>query len=367
MALLVVLALAASACGGTDVIDGGDGTEPATGEADTPAEQEPAAPSGIETSTTENTQASGASCYEGETATFVVSFGAGGGYDLIARTIAPYLEDELGATVIVENQTGAGGLLALNSLSIANPDGLRFGFFTGQGIMGSVLGGAEGVNFDVMDLSFVGRVAADPRVLVVGGGSELQTIEDVQAAQGLQFGSSGSGANDYIDATVLFDILDIDSEIVTGFDSAAEIELALTSGDIDMMSGTAGSRRSAIRSGDQVPVLSIGSEPIDEYPDVPALTDLDLDQKALAIAEAHSDLQEMGRMIWAPPGVPEGCLEELVAAMETVLTSPELVAELEAQDQQVDWVPGPEMRETAEGLMNAPESFSQLLQSAYSA
>ncbi|MPY81339.1 MAG: hypothetical protein GEV04_23635, partial [Actinophytocola sp.] len=75
MALLVVLALAASACGGTDVIDGGDGTEPATGEADTPAEQEPAAPSGIETSTTENTQASGASCYEGETATFVVSFG----------------------------------------------------------------------------------------------------------------------------------------------------------------------------------------------------------------------------------------------------------------------------------------------------
>ena len=52
----------------------------------------------------------GQSCYDGETATFVVPFSPGGGYDVIARGMQPFLKEELGAkAVVVENQTGAGG------------------------------------------------------------------------------------------------------------------------------------------------------------------------------------------------------------------------------------------------------------------
>ena len=53
--------------------------------------------------------AGAASCYEGETITLVVSFSPGGGYDMIARAVASHLEKELGATVVVVNQTGVGG------------------------------------------------------------------------------------------------------------------------------------------------------------------------------------------------------------------------------------------------------------------
>ena len=361
LGLFAALALGLAACGG----DGADGTDAEdvaaqTQDPGTTGEAEPA-----QASPTAAAQPSGESCYAGETVTFVVSFGAGGGYDAIARAMAPYLEDELGATVVVENQTGAGGLLALNNLAAADPEEPTFGFFTGPGVIGSVLGGAEGVNFDVMDLSFVGRQGSDPRVLVVPASSDLQDIEDVMAAEDLQFGSAGPGASDYIDATVLLPVLDLDAEIVTGFEGSAETELALTSGDIDLASGTIGSRRTAIESGDHRPVLAIGAEPLEGFPDVPPLTELDLSDENLANAQALSDLHEMGRMFFAPPGVPEDCLSELTTAVGNVLAHPEVDAQVEAMDRETVWIPGPEMREVAQNLLDSPDSFTALLEQAY--
>lgn len=60
--------------------------------------------------------------YEGKTITIVVGFNPGGGYDEYARMIAPELEKRIGATVVVENQPGGGGLLALNRLAQSGND-----------------------------------------------------------------------------------------------------------------------------------------------------------------------------------------------------------------------------------------------------
>ena len=61
----------------------------------------------------------------------VVGSGVGGGYDVFSRLIAPYLAKTLGATVVVENQPGAGGLLAINKLYAAPPDGLQISLTNG--------------------------------------------------------------------------------------------------------------------------------------------------------------------------------------------------------------------------------------------
>ena len=63
--------------------------------------------------------------YAGKTVRMIVGSGVGGGYDVFSRLIAPYLAKTLGTTVIVENVPGAGGLVALNKLYIAPPDGLQ--------------------------------------------------------------------------------------------------------------------------------------------------------------------------------------------------------------------------------------------------
>ena len=258
----------------------------------------------------------------------------------------------------------------MRNLQTAEPDGLTFGFFTGQGMVGSVVGGAEGAEFDILeDFSWVGRVAADQRVLAVPGKStELQSIEDVQGAQGLKYATAGPGANDYIDAVVLLDVLGIEGgEIITGFTGSEETALALTTEDVQLASGTVGSRLSSIESGDHRPVLILSGEPSADLPDVPTLLDLDLAEDKRAIAQGYVDLQEMGRMVWAPGGIPEDCLTQLKDAFEATLENETVVSQLEQADQEIDWVRGEEMQETAQSLLDAPEEFQALLEQAYSA
>src|ERR1700759_1911878 len=69
--------------------------------------------------------------YAGKTVRMIVGSGVGGGYDVFSRLIAPYLSRVLGTTVVVENVPGAGGLLALNKLYVAPPDGLQISLSQG--------------------------------------------------------------------------------------------------------------------------------------------------------------------------------------------------------------------------------------------
>jgi len=74
--------------------------------------------------------------YAGKTVRMMVGSGVGGGYDVFSRLIAPYLSKTLGTTVIVENVPGAGGLVAMNKLYVAPPDGLQISLT--QGTMAAV-------------------------------------------------------------------------------------------------------------------------------------------------------------------------------------------------------------------------------------
>ena len=70
--------------------------------------------------------------FAGKTVRLVVGFGPGGGYDAYARMLAPYLSKNLGATVIVENRPGAGGLVALSGVYMAPSDGLTMMIVNGS-------------------------------------------------------------------------------------------------------------------------------------------------------------------------------------------------------------------------------------------
>src|SRR5215218_5948396 len=305
----------------------------------------------------------GGSCYESERISFIVAYGEGGLYDLFARTAAPYLEKELGTTVVVENRPGAGGLTAANEIYSGEPDGLTIGFFSGQGLAGAVLGGSAGAAFDMERFTYVARLAQDDRILVTGPEADPD-IEAVRDAQGLQFASAGPGGADHIDATVLIPVLGLDAEIVTGFEGSAETGLAVTAGQTDLASGTVPSRMDSVRSGDLQPVLILAEERNDAFPDVPALMELDLDDEQRALAEAHTALQSVGVDVLAPPGVPEDCAEELSNAFEATLADETFVAEMEKRYQPVQFTDGAELREVMLSVLDAPEGYRRLLEAA---
>lgn len=304
--------------------------------------------------------------FEGETLTFIVSYPEGGRYDLSARAMAPRLEEYLGADVRVENVSGAGGLLAMNQVFAEDPDGLTVGITAGQGLMGSVLGDAEGVEFDLMDFSFVARDHFEPRLFALGADSEFDTIEDVMEGEGFRFASTGPGGADHLDANVLFEALGIDGEIITGYGGSAETELAVTQGETDGASGALSDRMPPVRAGDWVPAMLISDEPHDDVPEAPLLLDLDLEDEQRAIAEAHLELAQMGGAVMAPPDVPADRLEALRNAFEFATSHEDYLAEMgELQLATDGFLRGEEYEGVAESVLGSPDPYIDVVREAY--
>lgn len=314
------------------------------------------------------TTAPAESCYEGETVTYLVPYPPGGGYDIIARAVSPFLEDELGATVVVQNRPGAGGMLAANELNKASADGLTIGLFPGEGLVGTFIAEAAGAQFDPTKLTYVARLAQEPRLVIAGAPSDIDTVDDLLTADNVRYATTGVGGNDHIDAVVLPRILGIEDsvEVITGFDGISAIAPAALQGDVDIASGSVGSRINVVNTGDFVPVLVVGRERHDLVPDVPAMLELDLPGDPELI-EAYLGLQEVGRVLIAPPGVDENCLAELQGAVRAVIEDPEFQSTVQdAVEVPLEYTDGSEVKAIVEDVLNAPQELVDLLRQAYS-
>lgn len=103
---------------------------------------------------------------QSRTVRIVTPNSAGSGVDTITRTVAPALGRELGASVVVENLSGAGGVIGLQTLSRAAPDGNTLSVVSGNVvILPSVM---KSLPFDIPgDFTPIALVCAAPLVLVV--------------------------------------------------------------------------------------------------------------------------------------------------------------------------------------------------------
>lgn len=366
MLVLVVAALLASACGGDPEGSGAapEPVQPATGSAteagSSEAPTDEAAQSGGSPATEEQNPLAG------ELITFVVGVGPGGGYDAYARLLAPFLAEELGADVIVENTPGAGGLRALNELLAAPPDGRRIMLANGSGIGGSALAGAEGVQFELDELAYVARVYAGDKVVATGVDSGFEVIQDLMdTAEPFTFGSSGPGASTYVEPTVLIELLGLNAEIITGFAGSSEIDVAVVAGDVDGIMVDLDSQIDLIEAGDTRPLLLVADERAEEIPDTPSLMELDLSSEQQEMAEALLALLELGRVVVAHPDTPPDVLEALRTAFDDILTDEAVVSAAEAQGRPIGYKSGAEMEDVVDTIMQAPPEFRELLEAGY--
>lgn len=303
---------------------------------------------------------------DGETVSLVVPYEPGGGYDSYVRLLAPYLEEQTGATIAVQNQPGAGGLLALNNLLTANADGTTIAIMNGVGAGGSSLAGADGAQFSLDDFTYIGRVVSEPPLIVTSSNGPYQTFDAVRAAPHFRWGSTGPGAEDYVTASLLTRVFNINAEVVTGFPGSGETELAILQGAIDGMSGNPGSRRQAVEEGTQTPVLRMGEQaPSWLRADVPWVRDIPMSDEQRALIDAHLALIEIGRPLVGPPGMHDaakGCWRE---AMATVMANPDLLAAAQEQERELAFLSGAELDVLVQRILTAPPQYRELLAGMY--
>jgi len=312
--------------------------------------------------------------FEGETVTLTVGYGVGG-YDDYARMLAPYLQEQLGASdVIVENQEGAGGNIQVNNLATAEPDGLTLGLVNGVGAAGSQLTEQPGVRFAMDEFTWIGRIGYEPDIVAVDADGELDSFEDLMAQEPPTFGAEGPGGGNYLIPSLFREVFPEMSEleIITGFD-APEIELAIQRGELDAMTGSWDSRLAQIEAGEQQPVLIVGDEPIGDkheaFEDVPPIMDLEqLSDEGREIMQAFLNFNQLGRPLAAPPGLDEAVTTCLRDAVERAATDEELIAEAEERNRPIGFLPGEELTQLVDDLINnAPEQYLEILKQSMTA
>ena len=364
---LLALLLLGAACGEQAPGEQAAGEQAAGGAGDVAAPTTGTAEPGDEPAATSTSQAGGGCTeLEGNTINFVVPYDPGGGYDTYARLIAPVLEEKTGATVVVENQPGAGGMLAINNLLAAPADGTVIAIMNAVGSGAASIADAQGVAFQLDELSYIGRVTDDRKVMVTAADGPFATFQELLDADEVRIGTPGPGSADFVTAVVLDAIFeDLDADIITGFDGSEETALTLLQGELDATTGSLSSRLPAIEAGDEQAVLMFSRSEAEELPDVPPLLELELDQRQEALATAYLSLLELGRAIVAPPDVPAGPLGCLRTALADTLADPDLLAEAETQGRPIEPLSGEEMDELISGLSSAPEEFQQVITSAH--
>lgn len=303
----------------------------------------------------------------GSTIELVIPYNAGGGYDILARVIIPGLENALDATVLPINKPGAGGLLAINELVAASADGTQIAILNGTGAASAILAGAEGPTFGFDDLSYIGRVAVDDLVVTTNASGEYQSWDDVLESDGFRFGSTGRGSSDYIVANALIEAFDLENaEVIVGFESQAETDLALIQGNVDAIAGPLDSRRASILSGETTAVLSFADVAPEDAGDAAVFSDLDLSNRATEIIDGIKLITAFGRPLVAPAGVDDETLTCLQNALAAAVEDPEVLEQAEQTQRELAFVSGDDMvSDIIPGFGVLSEDVLEVLRSSY--
>src|SRR5215213_3249203 len=150
---------------------------------------------------------------------FFVPFPAGGSTDAVARAMAPALEKILGQTVVVENRAVAGGMLGVDAIAKAAPDGYTIGI-AGAGALGVNIGERVSRPYDpAKDLALISLAAASPFILVATPGLKAGTLDDVlklaKAEPGrMSIGHGGNGTAMQLVALTFVTMADVKINLV---------------------------------------------------------------------------------------------------------------------------------------------------------
>jgi tripartite-type tricarboxylate transporter receptor subunit TctC len=205
-------------------------------------------------------------------------FPAGGGADILARMVAEKLTGVLGQQVVVDNRTGATGMIAAQSVATAAPDGYTVLLYTMNMCCTSPLMPGNTVNIDPeKDLMPVVRIAGLDNLLYVNPRTPFRTVRDVidgaKAQPGkLTYGSSGVGGSYHLWAALFTTLAKIDMLHVP-FRGGPPAIAEIVAGRVDMMFGNLSEILPHIRNGGVRAVAFTSVPPSPVLPGVPTIAD----------------------------------------------------------------------------------------------
>jgi len=293
--------------------------------------------------------------YKGATVKFIVPYAPGGTYDLWVRAITPALTKSTGAKFIVENMAGAAGLVGGGYLfSVAKPDGMTLAILPMPGMIIGDLLDFEAVKYDLEKFSYVGRTDMTWRGLFTSNASGLKTIQDmIKASKPIRFGSTDPTAQSSVDASFTCEAFNLKAKIIPGYKGSKEYMVAIMAGrEVDAAITNFSGYEDLARKGEANLVCMMGTKRHADFPSVPTVLETPgLTPAGKKLLDVPIVINEAGRMIVAPPGVPEPRRAFLEAALLKALQDPDFVSWVKKNDFTINPLPGKECKELILRLM----------------
>jgi len=254
----------------------------------------------------------------------IVGVTPGGAADLVARTVASELTNELHQTVYVENRPGATGAIAC-SLVVRSPhDGYTL-------LLASTATHGNGVYFShehsydpFKDFVSIGGVAEFPLILGVNAKLPVKSVKDLielaRRKKGqLSFASAGPGSTPHL-AGELFEIETNVKMLHVPYKGSGPAAADLAGGQVDMMFDGVPSLLPFVQSGKVRPIAALSAKRNRILPDIPTFTEAGYPAMVVSLW--------FGLM--APAGTPKPVVDRLNAALDKVLEMPAVRKKLEA-------------------------------------
>ena len=247
----------------------------------------------------------------------VVPYPAGGAVDFLARQYAAKLSVELRQTVLVDNRSGAGGLIGADYVAKARPDGytLVLGTNSSHAIAPSVV---KKMPYDpVNDFAPVSLLAVTPYVVVVNPEVPAKTLAELIALakskpDTLAFGSAGSGTTPHLAGELFSTMTGVKMRHIP-YKGSSPMVNDLLGGQIQLAFDN--SAMSQIKAGKLRALSVTGSHRLPSLPDVPTPAEAGL--------PGYEVLGWFG--LYAPKGTPNDIVALLASETRKIMAMPDLV------------------------------------------
>jgi tripartite-type tricarboxylate transporter receptor subunit TctC len=293
----------------------------------------------------------------------VVGFSPGGGFDTSARTVSRHMGKYVpgNPSVVVENMTGAGSLIAANHVyNVAKPDGLTIGAFNGNQILAQLVGG-QGIAFDARKMEWMGAPGYNHDLCLLSRKTGVTTADQWLAAKTVfKLAGSAPGATTDDVAKVLKEAIGFPLRLIAGYKGTADMRVAVESGEVDGMCGFSWvSVRTTWRKALDNNLVSIivqsAPKAHADLPNVPLTISLAKTAEARQLIEAGVHQPSAITYSYSiPPGTPKSRVQTLRQAFSQTVKDAEFLAEANKANLEIAPASGEDIEKAIHNLFKTP-------------
>jgi len=258
-----------------------------------------------------------AQAYPSKPIRYIVPFPPGGSSDLIARAIAPKMSERLGQPIVVENRPGAGGMLGVDAVAKAEPDGYVIGLAAAGALSSNIHLYPKMPFHPEKDLAPITNLAMIPFFLVAHpsqASSLKELIAKAKANPGaLSFGHGGQGSTMHLAGELLNMLAKVNVQSVP-YKGSAPVSSDVLGGQIPFGVVDVPSAISNVRAGRMRALAVTSRQRIAAAPDVPTFEE--------AGVPGYEAVGWFGSV--APAGTPREIIQRLNLETRNALALPDV-------------------------------------------